>query len=58
MIIVKDIAMALVDYVKHDKKFTMPQFKDKFTLKSHQKVKIEDLLQIFVDDLELVKQFL
>jgi hypothetical protein len=27
-------------------------------LKANQKVRIEDLLQIFVDDLELVKDFL
>ena len=55
--IVKEIAKALVDYTKHSKRFEV--FKDKgFELKSHQKVRIEDLLQIFVDNLELVKQFL
>lgn len=55
---VKNIAWALVDYTKHDKKFENQNNKEKFTLKSHQKVRIEDLLQIFIDDLELVKQFL
>ena len=53
--IVKEIARALVEYTKNKKKFPA---ESKFTLKSHQKVRIEDLLQIFVDDLELVKQFL
>jgi len=47
-----------VDYTKHNKKFELPQYKEKYALKQHQKVRIEDLLQIFVDDLELVKQFL
>ena len=55
MDIVKEIAKALVEYTKNKKKFP-PE--SKFTLKAHQKVRIEDLLQIFVDDLELVKQFL
>ena len=50
--IVKEIARALVDYTKNKKKFPT---ESKFTLKQHQKVRIEDLLQIFVDDLELVK---
>jgi hypothetical protein len=54
---VKEIAWALVDYTKNNKKFEIYKEK-KFTLKEHQKVRIEDLLQIFVDDLELVKQFL
>ena len=41
--IVKEIAKALVDYTKHNKRFEV--FKDKgFELKSHQKVRIEDLL--------------
>lgn len=52
---VQQIAWALVDFTKHDKKFERPENKEKFTLKSHQKVRIEDLLQIFIDDLELVK---
>ena len=54
--IVKDITKALVDYTKHDGRFEV--FKDKYTLKHHQKIKIEDLLQIFVDDLELQKNYL
>lgn len=41
--IVKDIATALVDYVKNKKVFRNEAFK-KFELKPHQKVKIEDLL--------------
>ena len=53
--IVKEISKALIDYQKNKKKFE--NFK-KFTLKSHQRVRIEDLLQIFVDDLDLVKKFL
>lgn len=39
--IVKDIAKALVEYTKNKKKFAPDS---KFTLKSHQKVRIEDLL--------------
>ena len=42
-----------MDYTKHNKKFELPQYKEKYALKQHQKVRIEDLLQIFVDDLEL-----
>ena len=56
MDIVKEIANGLIDYTKNNKKFEV--HKDKFVLKSHQKVRIEDLLQIFVDDLELQKEFL
>ena len=47
----------MVEYTRDKKQFKSEQFK-KFTLKNHQKVKIEDLLQIFVDDLDLVKEFL
>ena len=39
--IVKDIAKALVEYTKNKKKFAPDS---KYTLKSHQKVRIEDLL--------------
>jgi len=55
--IVKEIARALVEYTKNKKKFTSDGYKH-FELKPYQKIKIEDLLQIFVDDLELVKEFL
>ena len=54
--IVSDIAKALINYTK-DKRVFKEQFSS-YTLKTNQKVKIEDLLQIFVDDLELVKRFL
>jgi hypothetical protein len=52
---VKEIAQALIEYTKNKKKFASDS---KYTLKAHQKVRIEDLLQIFVDDLQLVKEFL
>jgi len=56
---VKNIARALCEYTKNNKKkFDTDEFNKKFTLKSHQKVRIEDLLQIFIDDLELAKKFL
>mmetsp|Transcript_17398 Transcript_17398/g.29273 ORF Transcript_17398/g.29273 Transcript_17398/m.29273 type:complete len:414 (+) Transcript_17398:1215-2456(+) len=55
--IVKDIAKALIEYTKFKKQFKSEMF-SQFELKPHQKVKIEDLLQIFVDDLDEVKDFL
>lgn len=46
--LVREIADALVDFVKNNGEFDV--YKDKFTLKPAQKIRIEDLLQIFVDD--------
>lgn len=43
MEIVKEIAWALVDYTRNNKKFAIHEEKG-FELKSHQKVRIEDLL--------------
>lgn len=40
-----------------NKKFVSEQFKQ-FQLKPNQKVRIEDLIQIFVDDTEQLKDFL
>jgi len=53
---VRDIAKALIIHTKDKKLFqsTYPTY----VLKPNQKIKIEDLLQIFVDDLEQVKDIL
>lgn len=57
--IVQDIASALCEWIKLNKRgFETPEFKQQYELKPHQKVRIEDLLQIFVDDLALSKTFL
>lgn len=57
--IVKGLAKALCEYIKNGKKkFDTAQFNEKFKLKAHQKVRVEDLLQIFVDDLDLSKRLL
>ena len=44
MEIVKEIAWGLVDYVKAPDAKKFVKYADKYTLKSHQKVRIEDLL--------------
>ena len=50
---------ALCEWIKLNKKgFETPEFKRQYELKAYQKVRIEDLLQIFVDDLALSKTFL
>lgn len=57
--IVTGIARALFEYIKNGKKkFDTKEFNEKFKLKPHQKVRIEDLLQIFVDDLGESKRLL
>lgn len=57
--IVQGIASALCEWIKMNKKgFETPEYKQQYELKPYQKVRIEDLLQIFVDDLALSKQFL
>ena len=48
--IVRNIVGALVEYTKNNGKFMTDNYK-KFELKKNQKVRIEDLLQIFVDDI-------
>lgn len=53
---VKNIASALCEHQRWSK-FESDEFKS-FELLKHQKVRIEDLLQIFVDDMDLVKEFL
>jgi hypothetical protein len=47
--IVRNIVGALIEFTKHSR-FVSEAYK-KFELKKSQKIKIEDLLQIFVDDI-------
>ena len=54
--IVKDIARALIEHKKQNR-FVSEQFKH-FEIKPSQRVQIEDLLQIFVDDTDQLKDFL
>lgn len=54
---VKDIARAMIDYTKNGNKFKTKQFKD-YELKVNQRVRIEDLLQIFVDHPDMLKDFI
>ena len=47
---------ALIEYEKN-KKFVTEAYK-RFEIKKNQKIRIEDLLQIFVDDINQMKDFL
>lgn len=56
---VKEIALALCEWHKNGKKkFDTRKHQDSFTMKSHEKVRIENLLEIFVDDINLSRLFL
>ena len=56
---VQEIAKALCEFKRTgDKTFETKEFNEKFTLKAHQRVKIEDLLTIFVDDIANIIAFL
>lgn len=51
--IVKDIAKALCEFSKNRQRgFDTKEFNQKFMVKAGEKVLVEDLLQIFVDDLD------
>lgn len=51
--IVKDIAKALCEYSKNKQRgFDTKEFNQKFIIKPTDKILVEDLLQIFVDDLD------
>ncbi len=52
----RNIARALVEHTRN-KKFVSEMFKQ-FELKKNQRIRIEDLLQIFVDDIDQLKDFL
>lgn len=54
--IATDIVSALMEHNKN-KKFVTESFK-KFVLKPNQKIRVEDLIQIFVDDIDQLKDFL
>lgn len=54
--LVRNIVGALIEY-KKQKKFTSDQYKH-YELKEKQRVRIEDLIQIFVDDIPQMKEFL
>lgn len=56
MTIVKDVVRALVDYANNGT-FKNPKFKN-FRLEKNQKVKIDDLLRIFVDNPDYYRDFL
>lgn len=59
LLMVKTIALALCEWHKNGKKkFDSHSHQERFQMKPHQKIRIEDLLQIFVDDLQLSKLFL
>ena len=54
--LVRNIVGALIEY-KKQKKFTSDAYKH-FELKEKQRIRIEDLIQIFVDDIPQMKEFL
>jgi hypothetical protein len=55
--ILKDVVRALIDYTTHDQKFTQKQFKT-FELRKNQRVRIEDLLQVFIDHHDHLTRFI
>ena len=54
--LVRNIVGALIEY-KKQKKFTSEPYKH-YDLKEKQRIRIEDLIQIFVDDIPQMKDFL
>ncbi len=52
----RNIVQALIEFQKHNK-FITEGYK-RFELKKTQKIRIEDLLQVFVDDINQMKDFL
>jgi phosphate uptake regulator len=55
--ILKEIVRALIDYYTHDHKFFLKEFKG-FELRKHQSVRIEDILQVFVDHHDHLTRFI
>jgi hypothetical protein len=56
---VKEIALALCEWHKNGKKkFDTRKHVESFTMKNHERVRIENLLEIFVDDINLSRLFL
>lgn len=55
--ILKEVVKALIDYQTHDQKFTLKQFKQ-FELRKNQRVRIEDVLQVFIDHHDHLTEFI
>lgn len=55
--LVRNIVGALIEHKKQKGKFTSDAYRH-YELKDKQKIRIEDLLQIFVDDISQMKDFL